>query len=427
MGLWSKLRRGVENERKEYYNNIINLIKQKSMKKINFYLGAFAVASTALLSSCFSSDGGDDTPKTPEVEIREDVVYTLVPSANVEGVTYSNTGNLKKGETITVTATVPAVDADKYTQSTITKTITVGENATINVPFTFILKPVAVDAEEKIGDSETLTVYQGKAEGTNASTTTTEVNEAAKDIEIVEDAKIDQVAMEIPKTAVAEAKDKVGSTEFSVVVVPANDDIQQIPLTEVKKVENKPAEVSTLEAVCEPTGATFTNPVTITISAPESAGLEFVAKNGDDEVKGEADANTLTIKVPHFSVWNYVLKANVTNVSKKHTYVTRTARVVAGDNPINYTSTLGWSVNKKNVLVNAYLVGLLGSSRTVNLNKTAQFVSTGNGVVTYRVYSNTVEFDVVSGLATFHVAANTGSTLEIVNVEYDGHSGGNAQ
>ena len=401
------------------------------MKKINFYLGALAVASTALLSSCFSSDGGDDTPEAPSVEIKEDVVvYTLQPTANVDDVTFSHEGNLKKGETITVTAT--AQDPDKYTEKKITKTVTVGENATITVPFTFTLKPVAVDAEEKIGESESLTVYQGKSDGENASTTTTEASEAAKNFEVVEDAKIEQVAMEIPKAAVAEAKETAQSTEFSVVVVPANDDIKQIALTEeeIGKVAEEPAEVSTLQAVCEPTGATFTEPVTITISAPESAGLDFYAENGDSKIDGDnctSTDNTLTIKVPHFSAWNYILKANVTNVNKKQTYVTRTARVVAGDNPINYTSTLGWSVNKKNVLVNAYLVGLLGSSRTVNLNKTAQFVSTGNGIVTYRVYSNTVEFDVVSGRATFHVTANTGSTLEIVNVEYDGHSGGNAQ
>lgn len=405
------------------------------MKKINFYLGALAVASTALLSSCFSSDGGDDAPQAPDVTIKEDVVvYTLQPTANVDGVAFRHEGNLKKGETITVTATLPDDVKGKYTQSVITKTVTVGENATITVPFTFTLKPVAVNAEEKIGESESLIVYQGKSEGANASTTTTEASEAAKNFEVVEDAKIEQVAMEIPKAAVAEAKETAQSTEFSVVVVPANDDIKQIALTEeeIGKVAEEttpedPAEVATLQAVCEPTGATFNTPVKITISAPESEGLEFVAKNGDDEVKGKADANTLTIEVPHFSAWDYILKANVTNVNKKQTYVTRTARVVAGDNPINYTSTLGWSVNKKNVLVNAYLVGLLGSSRTVNLNKTAQFVSTGNGIVTYRVYSNTVEFDVVSGLATFHVTANTGSTLEIVNVEYDGHSGGNAQ
>lgn len=398
------------------------------MKKINFYLGALAVASTALLSSCFSSDGGDDTPQAPDVTIKEDVVvYTLQPTANVDGVTFSHEGNLKKGETITVTATLPDADKDKYTQGVITKTVTVGENATITVPFTFTLKPVAVNAEEKIGESESLIVYQGKSEGANASTTTTEASEAAKNFEIVEDAKIEQVSMEIPKTAVSEAKETAQSADFSVVVVPANDDIKQIALTEIEKVADEPAEVSTLEAVCEPTGAKFSSPVEITISAPESEGLVFVARNGDDEVEGTAGPNTLTINVPHFSAWNYILKANVTDVNKKQTYVTRTARVVAGDNPINYTSTLGWSVNKKNVLVNAYLVGLLGSSRAVNLNKTAQFVSTGNGVVTYRVYSNTVEFNVVSGLATFHVTANTGSTLEIVNVEYDGHSGGNAQ
>ena len=67
------------------------------MKKINFYLGALAVASTALLSSCFSSDG-DDTPEVPSVDIVENVVLCEInKTANVDDVTYEGPSTATKG------------------------------------------------------------------------------------------------------------------------------------------------------------------------------------------------------------------------------------------------------------------------------------------------------------------------------------------
>lgn len=401
------------------------------MKKINFYLGALAVASTALLSSCFSSDG-DDTPQAPTVDIVENtVICTVVPSSNVgDDVEYAVEGEATKGNTVKVIA--KAKTLGKYTSDRLEKTITIGDEHTLNVPFVFTLKPVAVDVAAEVATQESVTVYQGKSEEGSASQATTNQAEAAKDVVVIEDAKVEKVAMEVSKTAVANAQSTVSSTAFSVVVVPANDEIAQVPATEIEKVAEtstpqKPIEASTLQAVCQPSGAQFEEPVKITITAPESAGLDFIAKNGDDQVEGVATDNALTISVPHFSAWDFVLRAHIANVTHKQTYETKTAIVSEGNNTINYTSKLGWNVRKKNVLVNAYLVGLLGSSKTVNVNKSVTFKSTGDGKVTYRVISKTVEFDVKSGSATFHVVANAGSQVEIVNVEYNGHSGGNAQ
>ena len=99
------------------------------MKKINFYLGALAVASTALLSSCFSSDG-DDTPQAPTVDIVENnVICTVVPSANVGDVTYRTEGTATKGNTVKVIAT--ANTSGKYTSDRLEKTITIGDEKSI--------------------------------------------------------------------------------------------------------------------------------------------------------------------------------------------------------------------------------------------------------------------------------------------------------
>ena len=222
------------------------------MKKINFYLGALAVASTALLSSCFSSDG-DDTPQAPTVDIVENnVVCTVVPSANVGDVTYRTEGTATKGNTVKVIAT--ANTPGKYTSDRLEKTITIGDEHTLNVPFVFTLKPVAVDVAAEVATQESVTVYQGKSEEGSASQATTNQAEAAKDVVVLEDAKVEKVAMEVSKTAVANAQSTVASTAFSVVVVPANDTIVQVPAAEIEKVAEsstpqKPIEASTLQAV----------------------------------------------------------------------------------------------------------------------------------------------------------------------------------
>lgn len=397
------------------------------MKKINFYFGALAVASTALLSSCFSSNGDVETPEPPTVNVVEQAtVCTILPSANVSDVTFAVNGTATKGNTITVTAT--AQTAGKYTQDSYTKTITIGDETSMQVAFEFTLKAVAVDVEDAVATAESVTVYQGKSENGEAATSTTNESEAATEVVEVEGATANQVAMEVPKEAVADAKTQTGSTSFSVVVVPANDDVAQVPVSEVKEDENKTVETSTLSAICEPSGARFdSKPVTITINAPESAGLDFYAKNGNETIDGTATASALSVAVPHFSAWDFILKAVIRNVKETETATTKTVNVKAGANTVNYTSTYGWSVNKKNVLVNSYLVGKYGPSKEVSHQKSVSFNSTGNGLVTYNVYDKTVEFDVVSGTATFHVVAKAGSRVDIVKVEYTpDHSGGSA-
>lgn len=403
------------------------------MKKINFYLGALAVASTALLSSCFSSDGGDDTPQAPEVTVDEIVTpCTINATANVDDVTINTVGSTTKGSTVTITAT--ANTQGKYTTNSQTKTITIGDESTINVSFLFVPKAATVDAGQEIGSADAVTIYQGE-KTENSTEVTTDENQAATNIEIVNSnhsgdaVSVGKVAMEVSKEAVAQAQATAQSTDFSVVVVPANEDVKQVPATEenIKEVAKEPVEVATLQAICEPSGARFENPVKITVAVPNSEGIEFVAVNGDDEVQGTASASELSVNVPHFSAWNFLLKAKIENVSETQTYETKTVNVGPGANTINYTSKLGWSVNRENALVKTYLLGLLGSSRTVDVAKQANFNSTGNGKVTYRVIAKTVTFDVVSGSARFRVTANAGSTIEITNVEYNGHSGGNAQ
>lgn len=447
------------------------------MKKINFLLGVAAVASTAFLTSCFSSDGSDETPSAPQVDVEvPEVPYVIqLPYATVNGqvaddinVDYSPKSGLKEGTVVTFTAT--AEQAGVYTTDVQTKKITLGSNKNIaSVVFQFTVKPVTVELAESVSEIiaaipgveegtaitdiedevlaelEPIVIYQGaEISETGASTTVTDETGAANTVVIEEGDEdeapitVGKVEMSVPMTAIKDAVSQSAdnTAAFSIVVAKANDEkVDQIPVEQVEDLQDntsaeKPQEVSTLSLVCEPSGVTFTKPVTVKISVPQSDGLDVKGVNGDDEINVAAEGDYITADIPHFSVWDFVLRADVQNYKVSETTTTKTMSVTAGENPITYESTHSWKATSSNALVTTYLKALIGSSKKVTSKVSASFKSSGNGKVTYRVISKKAEFDVVSGKKTIHVTAEIGSSLDPkfeVVYEQPGHSGGNAQ
>ena len=406
------------------------------MKRINFLLGVLAVTSTALFSSCFSSDGADETPEVPTVKPVEDKTpYVLVPSSNVDDVRYEwNPTTFEKGTTVTVTA--KAVTTGKYTTDTQTKKVTVGDEKQVSVYFVFTEKPAPAPVVVDENVTEAVTIYQGEKDTKGESNSTDNSNNAAQSVVIDEEEKITvgQVSLEIPVTAVADAKATAQSTAFSIVVVPAADEnIKQVSASNMKDVEDatksEPLEATAMQAICEPTGAKFKNPVTIAIQVPESDGIEFTAVNGEDKASNcKTEGDVLKMDVSHFSAWDILLVAKIENYQIKESVTIGKQNVKKGENEISYKSTYGWSTEATNALVRSYLVSQLGSSKSRSVEVKAKYESTGEGVATYRVISRTAEFDVKSGRRAFHVVANIGSELEIVYVDaiQPGHSGGTA-
>ena len=405
------------------------------MKRINFLLGVLAVTSTALFSSCFSSDGADETPEVPTVKPVEDKTpYDLVKSSNVDDVTYEwSPTTFEKGTTVTVTA--KAKTKGKYTTDTQTKKVTVGDEKQVSVYFVFTKKPAPAPVVVDENVTEAVTIYQGKKDE-GESNSTDNANNAAQSVVIDEEEKITvgQVSLEIPVTAVADAKATAQSTAFSIVVVPAADEnIEQVSASNMKDVEDatksEPLEATAIQAICEPTGAKFQNPVTIGIKVPESDGIEFTAVNGEDKASNcKTEGDVLKMDVSHFSAWDILLVAKIENFQIKESVTIGKQNVKKGENEISYKSTYGWSTKATNALVRSYLVSQLGSSKSRTVVVKAKYESTGEGVATYRVISKTAEFDVKSGRRTFHVVANIGSELKIDNVTaiQPGHSGGTA-
>lgn len=457
------------------------------MKRINFLLGVLAVSSTALFSSCFSSDGSDEAPEAPQVGITDEVIsYIIKTKVNGQEInddftvtTDAGGKTLKKGDKVKIT--VEANDKGVYTVDKQVKTITCGAEANIVVEFTFNLKPATVDLSEGISevvetiegvesgtafedidpeilanaDVPPIVIYQGENNSEGTSTVVTEETQAAQNIVLdVEDnndvapVTVGKVTLEAPVVAVQDAvkASEDNTAAFSIVVEKAVDEnVEQIPVEQAEELaqttsDANPQEVSTISLVCEPSGVQFTKPVTVKVNVTDVDGLDVVAVNTEggkqETINVKAEGNVLTAEIPHFSVWDFVLRADIQdyNVTDGNSS-TYTKTVTKGENKFTYNSNYSWEVEKEtksNSLVNAFLKTLFGSSKKTTVKASAIFDSTGDGVVTYKVTEKIATFKVVSGTGaikrTYRVKAQIGSVVEIIGVEYiqPGHSGGTA-
>ena len=95
--------------------------------------------------------------------------------------------------------------------------------------------------------------------------------------------------------------------------------VTEEPKVTEDKVENdKPHDV--LVAVCEPDGARFDEPVTISVAAQNAEGLSFECTNdkeGDPAESISVGQNTLSAKVDHFSNWTFSLMARVIKIEEQ--------------------------------------------------------------------------------------------------------------
>ena len=413
------------------------------MKNFKFLLGAFAVASTALLTSCFSSDGDDtpDTPEAPDVEVDISSPYVISATATVNGdvatdvtLDWSPKTDLKEGAVVTFTA--EANVKGKYTTDTQKKTVVLGSDRNVSVNFIFSKKPAPTPVVIAEDVTAPVTIYQGVVDASGESNSTENKGDAAQTIELDSEEKISigEVSLSIPVGAVADAKKTTGSTAFSIVALPATDEnVQQVSPAEMDKIaketEDDPVEVKTLQLFCEPSGAEFETPVTVSINVPESDGIEFTAVNGESKAEQcRTEGDVLKMDLPHFSVWDVMLIATIENFEIKNgTPEEHRLLVKEGVNEFTYTATYGWTVNTTNALVRACLVAHQGASKEKTFTMKGSFISSGDGYVVYSVTPQTAEFDVVSGKRTYHVVAKIGSKIEKLSTEpKPGHSGGGA-
>lgn len=357
------------------------------MKKFKFLLGILMVSAGAgLFSSC-----SDDDDVIPEVTISpEDKEYTVEVTTNVPATFQYNNASTGAVFTTTTGGTLRVTPVDsKYVGQDVK--IALGDNKNIKVNVTLIEKP---SSNVKVNDA-------------NNSTEDITVPGATSGSSIF-----------IPGTSDITGSD--GNSDMGIGVYTASG-------TAEEPVVNKEVTSDVLVAVCEPDGAQFSEPVTITVSAPKAEGLVFNCVNDaqGDATTVEVAENSLSAKVSHFSNWTFSLNATVINiVEEDETILDAQILVHEGETSFQYSAWRGVESSDAGV-VKSFLLTQFGSEKS-RVEKTGWLFSTGTGSAHVRVIQHKKVVTYRSGSRTFTATVYGGIEVELVDITYDttGHSGG---
>lgn len=214
-----------------------------------------------------------------------------------------------------------------------------------------------------------------------------------------------------------------GSTDdFSIVAyVPAGADRSDLK-------NNDNVELSVLALNCTPDGADFTKPVTLTASISGAEGYDVVCKNETTgkEITATTTNTSVSAAVSHFSVWSFVLKAQVVSVTDDEEIKTGSILLANGNNTINYTQKYGYEVvsGVSGSLITNFLVNKFGKAGSVK--KSVNITSDKVGSADYTVKQAVKTYSFKSGTKPFTVKVYGAVTVNIDKTTSDtsGHSGG---
>lgn len=366
------------------------------MKMFKFLLGILTiVASTSLLSSCFSDPtfGENPTVVPPSVETE----YTVTVNTNADKLTYKVAG--KDAEEVS-NPFHPTADGDLvlskdgYVEQTVK--IALGENKNIVLNVTLIETPTS---NTSVADANGNTESDTKIDGKNNTSS------------IVIPAGV--------QTTGVDGDANFGIGVYSVVAVADEPEVKEDVVT------NDEAH-DVLVAVCEPSGAVFDEPVTISVAAQNATGLSFQCVNGADKEEVTVGENTLSAQVMHFSNWTFSLMARVIDIqTTTETLFDGNILIHTGSNIFNYNAKTGVSSDRSGI-AETFLIGQFGS-KLANVAKTGTLTATGEGsahiqvvqdkkIITYKSGSNTTFKATVYGAIHVNVISTTYDTSE--------HSGG---
>lgn len=364
------------------------------MRKINFLFGVLAVAATGLLSSCDWSDSEIDAEVKPEVSTPSLDGNSLVVNTNVPASITVN-GETKAGQNATFAVSGDAaevkVTAAGYTEQTVN--VKFGENSMLSI-------------DVQLVKESTNKVAQSVAKGTTVTNDTENQNSTSIDASIV-----------VPEDVVISENT---TDEFSVVAyTPAETGEQNVNV-------GSDVELPVLALSCTPSGAKFSSPVTLTASTKDAEGCEVVCVNGDESVTATATANSVSAEVDHFSVWNFVLKAEVVKMDESVEVKTGSILLAVGKNTITYTQKYGFEATgaQNGGLISSFLVNQFGKAGSIT--KSAEITSDKVGSADYTVKQAVKTYTFKSGNKTFtaKVYGTVTVTIDSTTPDTSGHSGG---
>lgn len=359
------------------------------MKKLKFLLGILTIAAgTSLLSSCFSDPTFGDNPS---VNVPAETEYTVTVNTNADKLTYN-------GDEV-VSPFHPTADGelvlskDGYVSQAVK--IALGENKNIVINVDLIETPTS---NTSVADANGNTESDTKIDGKNNTSS------------IVIPAGV--------QTTGVDGDANFGIGVYSVVAV-ADE-----PKVEEDVVTNDEAH-DVLVAVCEPSGAVFDEPVTISVAAQNATGLSFQCVNGNDTEEVTVGENTLSAQVSHFSNWTFSLMARVINIeTTTETLFDGNILIHTGSNIFNYTAKTGASSDRSGI-AETFLIGQFGSK--ANVAKTGTLSATGEGSAHIQVVQDKKIITYKSGnSAPFKATVYGAIHVNVLSTTYDTseHSGG---
>lgn len=304
------------------------------MKKFfrNTAVLAFGFGMAMTFTACHSGDSSEE-PQTPTAEDVSNTVVTsrvLYVQTNVAATVKFNNANpsSKSGNLYTFSNVNQAgslvVSATGYKPQTVN--VAFGEDNAKFVDVQLVKAP---------------TNGQAKAVGTPVSVT----NEAQNQQDNAVDGTDVVATIDVPADVTVDAEH--ANDKFSIVVfTPASGDAQ-----DVEKKGDQIAE-AVLAVDCEPDGAKFDKPVTVTVNLPGSSKLDLRLKHkASGEVKTvgnglQREGDKVIATIEHFSQWDYELIANADEVVVEEKLIYTEDKVVgAGQQRVTFTQTIGYDAN----------------------------------------------------------------------------------
>ena len=361
------------------------------MKKFSFFLAAAVVTTLGLsVSSCSSSD--DDNPSVTPVVAETSNVLTVTTNVNAtitfDGQTQANTR----------TATF------KTTKSSASLTVSASNylEQKADVKFAADNKTQAISVT--LVKESTVKVSQAEAKGNTVS------NDAAN------------------KSAVAEASITVPSDVNITGSNAAFSATAYVPVPEVvaEKIKENVVEKGTVFGVaCEPDGAVFDKPVTVSFKVADAEGCEFETSEGGKVVNNNG---VLSTEVMHFSNVVFRMIATVVSATEGSDVTNANINITNGSNTYEYNQPAGFTTPQTAKGVKALFLASKFGANNGRVKNAVNFTSNAVGSAVLRIVQKYIDYTFRSGNQTFTARVYTDAEFDVTSTSNETviptHSGG---
>lgn len=373
---------------------------KKNVLKIALF--AFGLCSATALTSCHNGEDVDI------VEVAQLEARTLQVHTNVAATVVVN------GESKTTTAVLGGTGFEaSFANPAATGTIKVSATGRMDKTVSYDFKDGAMLYYDLMLESAGVGVPQATAEAAPAGT----VNNSTGSDNATE-------------TGVGASIDFNGATntnssatgDYSITVFdPSTASTNGEDLAQGQTYEETPLAIS-----CTPSGATFSNPIKVSLDIPGSADFAVKVVNGDEEATVNQTGDVVVADIPHFSIWNIVLNVKLESIDTQVNKIVDTT-VNAKSGKYGFKFDYGYSCDQasNSTLIKNLLKAMFGSKKK-KVNKNITWTpAEGSATVTVNQEVKTYKF--VSGNKVFYVTTYGKITSSVVvnpAEEVNTHGGG---